>query len=374
MALQAADNPSGFSTAVRDLWLSRNHMSLFTQRSPVWKMMMMRGRIKSAGYGVIMREPLEVPVATGPMLQGVTNAYATIDAQPMTGFTQAEYILSEYAMNVSWQDYDTKRASGPVEMVNWVQAIYKNAHNRAMNQLMNDFWAIPEDPLSVGARNRIMSIRTAINGGTTAATGVPLLPIQANQSAAPVVSASGAIAQTTVGNIPRAAAGAAYWCPSVFRGSPYSPGPTATTVQVLNDSFEEAYQDGYHPHVGILPSALYSKLQNLLTVGGSNGGLVFNESDSAKFGFDSLYFRGARLTVDRRCPTSGFISNTATAVNNHLYFLNLDHLTLRMDGDKPKFKEVVEPKLIHEELGAMYLSLTSSHLGNVHSLNYDLTA
>ena len=372
MALQAADNPSGFSTAVRDLWLSRNHMSLFTQRSPVWRMMMMRGRIKAAGYGVIMREPLEVPVSTGPQLIGITNAYATIDPQPMTGFTQAEYVLSEYAMNVSWQDYDTKRAAGPVEMVSWVEAIYKNAHDRATNKLMNDFWDIPEDPLSIGSRQQIMSVRTAINGGTTAATGVPLLPIQANQSAAPVVSATGAVAQTTVGNIPRAAAGAAYWCPSVFRGSPYSAGATPLTVQVLNDTFEEAYQDGYHPHVMIMPSALYSKLQNLLTVGGSNGGLMFRESDSAKFGFDSMYFRGAQVVVDRRCPTSGFISNTSTATNNQILTLNLDHLTLRMDGDKPKFKEVVEPKLIHEELGAIYLALTSGHLGNLHSLNYDV--
>lgn len=373
MALQNAAATPGFNTAVRDLWLSKNHISLFTQRSPFLKMLMMRGRIKSTGYGTSMIEPLVVPVLSGPQLQGTTNAWATVDAQPMTGYTQANYYLSEYVIDISWQDYDSKRAGGAVEMVNWVQAQYKNAYLRVHNTLSNHLWQEPENALSIGGRQQIMSIRALINGGTTAATGVSLLPIQANQSAAPVVSASGAVAQTTIGTIPRAAAGAAYWCPSVFRGSPYTAGATALTVQVLNDSFEEAYQDGERPSLGICPSALFSKLQNLVTVGGANGGLFMRPEDSLRFGFDSIYFRGAQLVVDRRCPTSGFISNTSTAISNHLYFMNLDHITLRMDGDRPKFKEVVAGRPVHEEFGQMYMALTCDHAGNVHSLTYDLT-
>jgi len=373
MALQAADNPSGFSTAVRDAWLSRNYMSLFTQRSPLWRMMAMSGRIQPSGYGVQMREPLMVPVDTGPQLQGQSNAYATIDAQPMTGFTQAEWLLSEYAINVSWQDYDMKRAGGKVEMVNWIQAIHENALERSDNKLMNDLWAAPEGPLTIGGRTQIMSLRTALNGGTTSTSGANILPVQASQIQAPVVSATGATAQTTVGNIPRTATGAAYWCTPLINGSIYSPGATPLTVQILNDTMEEAIQENKSPKLCICPSGLFSKLQNLLTIGGSNGGLVFHEADTARFGFHHLYFRGMRIVVDRRCPTAGFISGTATAVNNHMFCINTDYLTLRMDGNRPKFKTVVEPKLIEEELGSMYLALTSRHLGNVHCVNYNLT-
>lgn len=349
-------------------------MSLFTQRSPFLKMLMMRGRIKSSGYGRRMIEPLMVPVLTGPQLTGVTNPYAIVDAQPMTGYTQAEWDLSEYVIDVSWEDYQSKRAGGAVEMVNWVQAQYKNAYARSMNTLMNHLWQEPENPLSIGGRQQIMSIRALVNGGTTAATGVSLLPIQANQSAAPVVGASGAVAQTTIGSIPRAASGAAYWCPSVFRGSPYSPGATALTVQALNDLYEESYQEGEKPSLILCPSQLFSKLQNLLTVGGANGGLFMRPEDSVRFGFDSIYFRGAQIVVDRRCPTSGFISNTSTAVGNHMYALNLDHITLRMDGDKPQFKEVIAGRPVHEEFGQMYIALTSDHAGNVNALSYDMTS
>jgi len=77
MALTNADaTRNGFSSAVRDAWLSANHMPLFTQHSPILKMFQQQGRIKPAGYGVVMREPLMVPVVTGPQLEGVTNAYA----------------------------------------------------------------------------------------------------------------------------------------------------------------------------------------------------------------------------------------------------------------------------------------------------------
>lgn len=376
MALIAADLPSGFSTAVRDAWLSRNYMSLFTQRSPLFKMLAMRGQIKKAGYGVMMREPLRVPVTTGPQLTGVTNAYAYIPPQPMTGFTQAEWPLSEYVIPVSWQDYDSRRANGEVEMVRWVQSIYEQANDRTMNTLMDHLWFPPESPLSIGSRQQIASLRTFVNGGTTAATDGGASPkVQAGQSATPVVSASGAVAQTTVGNIPRNQSGAAYWCPSIFNGDPFASGAAPLTIQTLNDSMEEAIQEGneFTPDLIVLPSQMFGKLQNLLTVGGSNGGLMLHEGDTARFGFHYLYFRGAKIVVDRRCPTSGFLSGTATAVANHMYCLNTRYLTMRMSSNKPTFKKVVESKPIQEELGQIYMAFTSRHLGNLHSLNYGLT-
>lgn len=374
MALTATNNPSGFSTAVRDWWLSSNYMSLFTERSPFFKMLAMKGQIKGSGFGNRMREPLMVPVDTGPQLVGVENPYATNDAQPMTGFTEAHYDLSEYVIPVSWELYQEMRAGGDVEMVNWVQAIYQNAIVRSNEKLKNDLWAPPENIYSAGTRKQIASIRTFVNAGTTAATGANILPIQANQSAVPVVGTTGSTAITIVGDIQRAAAGAAYWCPSVFNGSPYSPGATALTIQSLNDLYEEAYQDGDAPDLILAPSQLYSKLQNLLVVGGGNGGTFLQPGDTARFGFDHLYFRGALIVVDRRVPTAGFLSGTSTAIGNHMFCLNLDHIKLRMKSNKPTFREVPTTQQIHQEVGAIYMCLTADHLGNVHSLGYNFTA
>jgi hypothetical protein len=370
VALQSTDvNASGFNAAVRDLWLSKNSMPLFTQRSPFLGALMMRGRIQKAGYGTNMREMLTVPVTTGPQLVGVANAYADFSPQPMTGYTTAEYILSEYYFNLSWQDYDMKRANGPVEMVQWQESHFINAHKRSYNKILADLWAAPENPLSAGDRTQVASIQTFINGGTTAATdGGAQPPAQASQSATPFVMTSGATAVTTVGTIPRAAAGAAYWCPGLL-----NPGLTALTVLVLNDVYEEAFQEGDEPNYIAVPSNLFSKLQNLLTVGGSNGGQVYGESKLAKFGFSTLRFRNADIVVDRRVPTSGFLSGTTTALGAQMYCMNLNYITLRMDGKKPTFEEVSTNKPIHEEKGAWNMALTSKHLGNVHSRHLNLS-
>lgn len=372
MALQSSDsNANGFNSAVRDAWLSANHMALFTQRSPFLKMLQLRGSIKPAGYGTIMREPLMVPVLTGPQLEGVTNAYADRAPQPMTGYTTAEYPLSEYIIDVSWQDYDDKRAGGEVEMVRWREAHFRNAELRSFNQILSDLWAAPEGANTVGVRQQIMSIRTAINGGTTAATdGGANPPAQSGQSATPVVGGTGNSAQTLVGNIQRSAAGAAYWCPSMLGASGTS---VALTVMILNDLYEEAFQEGEEPDLILLPSGLFSKIQNLITVGGTNGGQVYGESRLAKVGFSSVKFRNAEIAVDRRVPTSGFYSGGSSAAQNHAYCLNMRHIMMRMDGKKPKFKEVPTNKPIQEHVGQWFLALTADHLGNVHSFRADLT-
>lgn len=368
MALQSQDAAAnGFTSAVRDRWLSLKYMDLFTQRSPVLKMLQMRGRIQPAGYGNIMREPLMVPVTTGPQLQGVSNPYADIDPQPMTGYTSAEYPLAEYAIPVSWSFKQNKAAGGPEEMVRWKEANFKNALLRSMNTMMDHLFAAPEDPLSIGTDARLMSLLTAINGGTTAATdGGASPPAQAGQSAAPYVKATGTTAQTIVGNIQRAAVGAAYWCPvRVFSSA------TALTVQTLNDLYEEAFQEGEEPDFIGMPSGIFSKIQNLITVGGSSGGQRTGgpEGEHTNLGFSHVKFRNALITVDRRIPTAGFLSGTSTATNNLVLCLNLNHLTLRADGKKPKFRDVPTTKSIEQWIGDWFIALTSDHLGNVHSFS-----
>lgn len=372
MALQSSDsNANGFNSAVRDAWLSANHMPLFTQRSPFLKMLQLEGNIKPAGYGVQMREPLMVPVLTGPQLEGVSNAYADRAPQPMTGYTTAEYPLSEYIIDVSWQDYDDKRAGGEVEMVRWREAHFRNAVLRAFNTILSHLWTAPENSLSAGDRTQIASIRTFINGGTTTATdGGANPPAQAEQSATPLCAATTQTAVTLVGNIQRSAAGAAYWCPSLLGASGTS---VALTVLVLNDLYEAAFQEGEEPNLIMLPPGLFSKLQNLLTVGGTNGGQVYGESRLAKVGFSSLRFRNAEIVVDRRVPTSGYYSGGSSLAQNHAFCLNMKHIKMRMDGKKPKFKDVPTNKPIQEHVGQWFIALTADHLGNVHSLRGDLT-
>jgi hypothetical protein len=373
MALQSNDAAAnGFNSAVRDAWLSANYMSLFTQRSPIFKMLQMRGRIKPSGYGTKMREPLLVPVLTGPQLEGVTNAYADRSPQPMTGYTTAEYDLSEYIIDVSWQDYDDRKAGGDVEMVQWREAHFKNALERSNNRIMRHLWAAPEDPNSIGVRQQVASIRTFINGGTTSATdgGNLDLPAQATQSKTPYVGTTGATAQLTIGNIPRNVAGAAYWC-SCLLGT--EPTQEAFTILVMNNIYEEAFQEGYEPNLILLPSALFSKLNNLITIGGSNGGQVYGESSLAKVGFSSIKFRNAEIVVDRRVPTSGYLSGTSTQTLNQCFCLNVDMLKLRMNAKKPAFKEVPTNKPIQEHVGQWFMALTAAHLGNVHALHGNLT-
>lgn len=372
MALQSSDSASnGFNAAVRDSWLSNKFLPLFTQRSPFLKKLEMNGQIKPAGYGIMQREPLLVPVLTGPQLEGVTNSFADIEPQALTGYTSAKYVLSQYLIDFAVEDYQMKEAGGPEEEVRWMEANFLNANLRSYNKILSDLWKGPENTKSAGTRDQIMSIRTLINGGTTAATdGGADPPAQAEQSATPIVGATGTSAITLVGTIERSAPGAAYWCPPLLGASGTS---VALTVQVLNDLYEAAFQDGEEPDLILLPPGLFGKIQNLITVGGGNGGQRFDESGSAKLGFSHIQFRNAIIAVDRRVPTSGFYSGGSSAHQNVCMCLNMNHIKLRADGKKPKFKDVPTNKPINEQVGTWYICVTCDHAGNVHSIRADLT-
>ena len=371
MPLTNADaQANGFNSAVRDAWLSSNYMPLFTQRSPVLKMLQLRrGITKLRGYGDRMREPVMVPVTTGPQFHGVTTGYEEDNPEPMTGYTSAYYYLSQYKIDVSWDDYDTVRGGDPVEMIRWSEAHFKNALLRTFNTLLQHLWSPPETVGSTGIRTRIASLRTLLNsGGALTSDGGAQPPAQLNQLNPAIVGASGQTAITNVGSIERNAPGAAYWATNVWNTSG-TPAVQAFTVQVLNDIYEDAFQEGEEPDLIVVPASLFSKAQNLLTVGGSNGGTVFGESRLAKLGFSAIKFRNAELVVDKRCPTTGFVSGTATALGMHLFCMNMKHLFWRTTGNRPKFKEVVSNRLIEEHVGSWYGCLTADHLGNVHAVH-----
>lgn len=366
---------TGFMSAVTELWLDNKHMSLFLQMSPFWGTLAEEGRIQGSGYGTVMKEPVRVPTLTGPQLQGISNPYTPIEAQPMTGFTWAQWVLSMYGMDISWTDYDAKRAGGYVEMVNWIDAVLEQGHDKAMNKMMDDLWAAPENANSIGVETQIMSILCALNGaaGSTGNASPPAQASQINQT--PYVLTSGATANTTVGALPRGQAGAAYWCTPLINGTPYgTPGATSLTTGTLNAIYKQALQDKSSPNLIVTVDQLEDKLQNLLQFGGTNGGTMFKPGGTADLAYDYIRFRRARIVFDRRCPTAGFFSGTSTAWTNMILCMNTNMFRLRMDGKKPKFKEVVSNRAIKEMFGTWFLALTAKNLGNCHSVALNVTA
>ena len=365
---------NGLSAAVRDLWLSKNFMLLFTQRSPLWGLLKAQGNIKPSGYGIEMREGLSVPVTTGPAFQGIANSYTEIPAQAMTGFTSATYNLAMYGINISSDDYDMKRAGSPTEEIDWQQGIMEQGVERAMNKIMDDLWRDPSDANSIGTRTSIASILAFMNGGGTGATDGGASPkAQASQSQVPLVLTAGTTAQQTIGGIPRNSVGGAYWCIPIVNGDPVTPGSTALTVFTLSNVYNEGWQDNNFPNLIIMPDYLFSKLQNLITVGGSNGGTIYNGNE-ANIGYNYIQFRGAKIVPDRRCPTAGFFSGGSTPWTNQILCLNTKYLRVRTDGSKPKFKPVPTTQAIDQQVGYWYLALTSKHLGNVHSTGVNFTS
>jgi hypothetical protein len=57
-----------------------------------------------------------------------------------------------------------------------------------------------------------------------------------------------------------------------------------------------------------------------------------------------------------------------------MFVMNTNNFRLRMDGKKPKFKEIVLNRPIKEQFGTWYIALTANHLGNVHAVGYNLTS
>jgi len=365
-------NATGFMSAVIDYWLDHKHESLWLQRSPFYSMLAERGRIKGAGYGIMMREPVRVPTATGPKLTGVTQPWVATAFQPMTGFTWAQWPLSEYTMPIAWENYQAYQAGGATEMVNWIEAILDQGHDIAMNQMMDDLWAGPEVANAVGVRSQIMSLPMALNGGTASATDGGASPkAQASQvGKVPYVLTSGATAVTTVGGLPRAAVGAAYWCTPLVNGMPYgSTGSTPTTTRVINATYKQALQDGnQHPNLIIAPDQIEDSLQGLAQFGGTNGGTQFKPGGTLDLGYDYLQFRRARMIFDRRCPTNCFDSATSTSRGNLVFFLDVDKFRFLMRSRKPIFKEVVDATPTKKQFGEWNVALTAKNLGNCHAV------
>ena len=370
-------NATGFMSAVIDLWLDHKHESLWLQRSPFYAMLAERGRIKGSGYGTMMREPVRVPTVTGPQLTGVTNPWTAVAFQPMTGFTWAQWPLSEYIIPVAWENYQAKQAGGATEMVNWIEAILDQGHDIAMNKMMDDLWVGPENANAVGIRSQIMSLPMALNGGGSTSTDGGASPkAQASQvGQTPYTLTSGSTAVTTVGGLPRAATGAAYWSTPLVNGMPYgNTGSTPTTTRVLNASYKQALQDGnQHPNLIIAPDQIEDSLQGLAQFAGTNGGTQFKPGGTLDLGYDYLQFRRARMIFDRRCPTAAFLSGGSTSVGNIVYFIDVDKFRFLMDGRKPTFKEVVDATPTKKQFGEWNVALTAKHLGNTHCVTMNLT-
>lgn len=365
-------NFDGILSALIPAWLSSNYSSLFVHHNPVFMKMLMSGKIQTGGFGTKMVEPVMFPTTTGAQVERVSDPLADVSTNTTLAATAAEWLAAMYRYDWYVAERDLAKFGSNTEKVKWTENHMKAAVEKVMNFLEADMWAAPENTSSAGTEQQIASLKTLFNAGTTAATdGGALPPALASQSIAPLVDTTGSTAVTTVGNIPRAAAGAAYWCTPLL--SPTS--SEALNVQILSKTYSEGVAGQEHPTLIVVHRNLFDVLENLASLGGSNGGQIQRDSALADIGFDALRFRGADIVTDDYAPTAGFVSGTATARNYRIYAMNLNHLELRMREKKPDWRRVDDPRPIKRFVGTIMLGFVSDNLGRAgHAVHGNITA
>lgn len=107
---------------------------------------------------------------------------------------------------------------------------------------------------------------------------------------------------------------------------------TVTTLSALNTQFENASIDSERPSVGVASRAVYGYYYNLLTPQQR-----FTDSESAKGGFQNLYFNGIPIFSDSYCTA------------NHLFLLNENHIMLFYHPER-NFKAMPFAKPINQEV------------------------
>lgn len=290
----------------------------------------------------------------------------------MTGSTAAEFKAAMYGLDYSLSRYEMKQFGSDTQKANWAQWNTQQAMERQLVFVEGDWWAPPETANSTGLSDQFVgSLQTYINSGTTTSTdGGALPPALAAQSIAPFVVATGTVALTAIGNIERAAAGAAYWAVPLL--SPAS--SAALTIQELDKVYNLAVVGKEEPDIIIVHRDLFSVLQNLSTFGGSNGGQLTNDPGAARMGHRKLFYRNAEVIMDDRCPTAGFVSNTSTARTYNIFCLNSKFLVWRMATAKPETRLVPDAREIMRYVSSWMLQFTMWGAGRYHARHCSITA
>lgn len=326
----------GVLSASIPLWVQANWASYFLQANPLFAKLKETKRINFAST---YRIPIWLPSASGPQVAGVSDPYAAVTHSAPDGATALDFTAAEYLIPVSIAQYDLRGNNSRTQKADWAEGVMKAAFEQTWAKINADMWAAEETAGSAGSRSRIMSIRTFMNGGTSATTTASAVPAEHAEQlgARALAGATSATAVTTIGGIARATAGGGYICPIVRTTS------DTFTVQVLSGIRTVASVNGKKPGLGIMPASLYDKLMSLFTVGGSSGGQFRNDSVLGKYGYDALRFGTTDLVPDDLCPTSCYLGAT-TSMANSVFMLNTDDLELAMDKADLDVEEIPDSR------------------------------
>lgn len=348
-------------------WLSSNFEDVFLGNNAFFTKLRMMGNVKTNGFGTSMVEPIMIPDATGggPQAQGVTDPYAALVQSQMTGKTGASYIAAEYLIPVSVAQYDLDAQGSDTTKVELVQGEMENALNRLISKLNIDLWAAPELASSVGSRASLCSLLQLYNAGTAASTGggTPdaLTEQKGNRG---VCNATTQVLQTIAGGIQRAAAGAAYWCTPIINSA------DTLTVQNLSKIYSLGVRNSDHIDLMVMHRDSFDKLMSLFTVGGGNGGQMFQQSKLAEAGFDAIKFRGCDIIMDDYVPTTCFLNGAGTTYGYNILGINTNKMKLRAKSMKPDMIPHDDVRPLKIWTGRWLGQITSKNLGRAGGVRH----
>jgi hypothetical protein len=338
-----------------DRWMETNWADAFSTHHPLLLRIFDKGNYVKGGTGYNWNTPLYYPVATGPQVQGVTEAFNDLpEATETGGTTMASYKPAQFAMKFGVREYDLDAQGSLTEKLNLVQKemmIENTKFNEAYQAML---WAAEGAAGSGGeAQNVLGSIRTYVNGGGANTTDGGAQPSR-NAPTWPgggVLTAVGTTPLTKVGGIERNQSGGAYVVPQLF-----NPGTAAPpSVRLLNGLFTSAERGKDKPDLVILGNALYdyylSTLQGQITPA--------NETTMGKV-FGAFQWRNADVVHDAGMPD--------TSTVGQIFCLNTDYFQLGYNQKRPEVRAVNEPrKLLKSWIASHTLQLMCNHLGFVHS-------
>jgi hypothetical protein len=374
MANLSNSDADGILGALIPRWLTDDGawFSMFVHHNPVLMKFLLSGAIQTGGFGRFIRVPVRIPRVTGPHMETVSDSLAEVSTQFIPGKTAADFYPTFKRMDWSLDKVELKKFGSETEMVQWAQGDVEDSMDTYMADLENEMWAAEETANSGGgSATRLGSLRTYINSaGTSATDGGANPPALAEQSVAGFVGTTGAAAVTSIGSLDRATTYGAYWTPPVR-----NPGSSqAFSILELSKVYSLARINGESPGLIVTTRAIWDAIQNLASLGGSNGGQLQNSSKLADIGFNAVKFLDADVVYDDRVPTAGFESGTSTAKVHNIFCINPKYIGLRMDAKKPPFRKVDDARPIVRFVGEHMLQLVMKGSGRYHSRHINVTA
>jgi hypothetical protein len=231
--------------------------------NPLLKKLKSSGSYKSISGGTTIDVPLNYAAATNGWYSGA-DTLSTADVDNMTA---ASYDWKSLFAGVTVTEEDELKNSGDAAAVNLLKSKMQIAEKTIADSLGTGLFSAGTDTKSiVGLRDIVATDQTV-----------------------------GGISQTTN----------SWWQAQVDSTT------TTTTISAMNAVYQDATVDSEMPNFGVATRSLYNSYYALL-----QPQQRFQDSETAKGGFQNLMFNGVPIVHDSHCPA------------NHMFFLNLNHLHL----------------------------------------------